>query len=48
MESKRRIGMRVRRVVTGRDRNGKAVFASDQELDPLTMALMPGWELRRL
>jgi hypothetical protein len=24
--------MRVRRVVTGHDRNGKAVFASDQEV----------------
>jgi mannose-6-phosphate isomerase-like protein (cupin superfamily) len=35
-------------VVTGHDRNGKAVFASDQEVDPLTPALMPGWELRRL
>jgi hypothetical protein len=40
--------MRVRRVVTGHDRNGKAVFASDQELDPLTPALMPGWEAHRL
>ena len=34
--------MRVRQVVTGHDRNGKAVFASDQEVDPLTPALMPG------
>jgi mannose-6-phosphate isomerase-like protein (cupin superfamily) len=40
--------MRVRRVVTGHDRNGKAVFASDQEVDPLTAALMPGGELHRL
>ena len=40
--------MRVRRVVTGHDRNGKAVFASDQEVDPLTLALMPGWTLHRL
>ena len=40
--------MRVRRVVTGHDRNGKAVFASDQELDPLTAALLPGWEAHRL
>ena len=40
--------MRVRRVVTGHDRNGKAVFASDQEVDPLTVALLPGWDLHRL
>ena len=40
--------MMVRRVVTGHDRNGKAVFASDQELDPLTPALMPGYEFHRL
>ena len=40
--------MRVRRVVTGHDRNGKAVFASDQEVDPLALALMPGWEFHRL
>jgi len=40
--------MSVRRVVTGHDRNGKAVFASDQEVDPLTLALMPGWEFRPL
>jgi len=42
------VGMKVRRVVTGHDHNGKAVFASDQEVDPLTPALMPGWELHRL
>jgi hypothetical protein len=40
--------MRVRRVVTGHDRSGKAVFASDQEVDPLTMALLPGMEFHRL
>ena len=40
--------MRVRRVVTGHDRNGKAVFASDQEVDPLTLALLPGGEIHRL
>jgi mannose-6-phosphate isomerase-like protein (cupin superfamily) len=48
MGSEKGIGMRVRRVVTGHDRNGKAVFASDQEVDPLTAALMPGGELHRL
>jgi len=35
-------------VVTGHDRNGKAVFALDEPVDPLTLALMPGWELYRL
>jgi mannose-6-phosphate isomerase-like protein (cupin superfamily) len=42
------ITMKVRRVVTGHDGSGKAVFASDQEVDPLTPALMPGWQLHRL
>jgi mannose-6-phosphate isomerase-like protein (cupin superfamily) len=40
--------MKVRRVVTGHDGNGKAVFASDEEVDPLTLALMPGAEFHRL
>ena len=40
--------MKVRRVVTGHDRDGKAVFASDEEVDPLTLALMPGAEFHRL
>ena len=40
--------MRVRRVVTGHDGAGKAVFASDQEVDPLTVALVPGAEFHRL
>jgi mannose-6-phosphate isomerase-like protein (cupin superfamily) len=35
-------------VVTGHDRNGKAVFASDQEVEPLTAALIPGSEHHRL
>jgi mannose-6-phosphate isomerase-like protein (cupin superfamily) len=34
--------MQVRRVVTGHDGNGKAVFASDQHVDPVTVALIPG------
>jgi mannose-6-phosphate isomerase-like protein (cupin superfamily) len=42
------IGMRVRRVVTGHDRDGKAVFASDEEVDSLALALMPGAEFHRL
>jgi len=40
--------MRVRRVVTGHDRDGKAVFASDEQVDPLTLALIPGAEFHRL
>jgi hypothetical protein len=40
--------MRVRRVVTGHDENGKAVFASDEEVDPTTTALMPGTEFHQL
>jgi mannose-6-phosphate isomerase-like protein (cupin superfamily) len=39
--------MSVRRVVTGH-RDGKAVFASDEVLAPLTMAMMPGSEFQRL
>ena len=40
--------MRVRRVVTGHDSDGKAVFASDEEVAPVTTALMPGTEFHRL
>jgi mannose-6-phosphate isomerase-like protein (cupin superfamily) len=40
--------MKVRRVVTGHDANGKAVFASDVEVDPLTVSLLPGAEFHRL
>ena len=40
--------MRVRRVVTGHDTNGKAVFASDEHVDSLTVALVPGAEWHRL
>jgi mannose-6-phosphate isomerase-like protein (cupin superfamily) len=32
----------MRRVVTGNDANGKSVFVSDDEVEPLTVALMPG------
>jgi mannose-6-phosphate isomerase-like protein (cupin superfamily) len=42
------IGMRVRRVVTGHNTNGKAVFASDEQVDSLTLALIPGAEWHRL
>jgi len=40
--------MKVRRVVTGHDERGKAVFASDEEVAPLTLSLMPGSEFHRL
>ena len=40
--------MKVRRVVTGHDRDGRAVFASDEQVDPLTLALIPGAEFHRL
>ena len=40
--------MKVRRVVTGHDAAGKAVFASDEEVAPLTMDLLPGAEFHRL
>jgi hypothetical protein len=40
--------MKVRRVVTGHDASGKAVFASDEEVDGLTMAVLPGSEFHRL
>ena len=36
--------MRVRRVVTGHSPDGKAVFASDEELEPVTVPYMPGYE----
>jgi mannose-6-phosphate isomerase-like protein (cupin superfamily) len=40
--------MGIRRVVTGHDEQGKAVFASDEEVEPRTMALLPGFELHWL
>jgi mannose-6-phosphate isomerase-like protein (cupin superfamily) len=40
--------VRVRRVVTGHDNAGRAVFASDEEVEPVTTALMPGTEFHRL
>jgi mannose-6-phosphate isomerase-like protein (cupin superfamily) len=38
--------MRHRRVVTGRDDYGKSVLKSDTELEPATVALIPGMEFR--
>jgi mannose-6-phosphate isomerase-like protein (cupin superfamily) len=40
--------MKVRRVVTGHDRTGKAVFVSDAEVEPVTAELMPGSEFHKL
>ena len=40
--------MDVRRVVTGHDSDGKAVFASDESVPPITLGLMPGAEFHRL
>ena len=33
--------MGIRRVVTGHDASGKAVFASDTNVEPITLALLP-------
>jgi hypothetical protein len=38
----------VRRVVTGRDTDGKSVFVRDEQVEPLQLALMPGLEFVRL
>lgn len=40
--------MDIRRVVTGHDREGKAVFVSDEMVAPVTLALLPGSEFHRL
>ena len=40
--------MRIRRVVTGHDERGKSVFASDEEVEPITVAMMPGFSLHWL
>ncbi len=40
--------MNVRRVVTGHDAQGKAVIASDEEVEPVTVSLLPGIEFHRL
>jgi mannose-6-phosphate isomerase-like protein (cupin superfamily) len=40
--------VRVRRVVTGHDGKGKAVFASDEQVDPVTVTLLPGAEFHLL
>jgi mannose-6-phosphate isomerase-like protein (cupin superfamily) len=40
--------MDVRRVVTGHSPAGKAVFASDEQVPPIILGLMPGAEFHRL
>ena len=40
--------MDARRVVTGHDAEGKAVFVSDQLVAPVTLALLPGSEFHQL
>ena len=40
--------MKVRRVVTGHDADGRAVFVSDEEVDGLQPSLVPGSEFHRL
>jgi mannose-6-phosphate isomerase-like protein (cupin superfamily) len=40
--------MGIRRVVTGHDAAGRAVFASDEVVEPITLDLLPGAEFYRL
>ena len=40
--------MKVRRVVTGHNANGDAVFVNDELVDPTTAALLPGVEFHRV
>lgn len=40
--------MGIRRVVTGHDANGKSVFASDADIEPITLTHLPGTEFYRL
>jgi mannose-6-phosphate isomerase-like protein (cupin superfamily) len=40
--------MEVRRVVTGHDGSGKAVFVSDSSVPPVVLDLLPGMEYHRL
>jgi mannose-6-phosphate isomerase-like protein (cupin superfamily) len=40
--------MKIRRVVTGHDSEGKAVFADDSLVEPITPDLLPGYEFHRL
>ena len=40
--------MGIRRVVTGHDDTGKAIVASDEVVEPVTLDLLPGFEFFRL
>jgi quercetin dioxygenase-like cupin family protein len=40
--------VKVRRVVTGHDEGGRSVFASDGQVDPVVLKLLPGTEFHRL
>ena len=40
--------MKVRRIVTGQDARGMAVFVSDELVDPITLSQFPGIEFHRL
>src|SRR3954451_15271267 len=40
--------MQVRRVVTGITPEGKSVFASDERVDAITLAMLPGYEFHRV
>ncbi|HEX3981061.1 MAG TPA: hypothetical protein VHW93_07550, partial [Acidimicrobiales bacterium] len=40
--------MDIRRVATGHDADGKAVFVSDEAVAPVELALVPGMEFHRL
>jgi mannose-6-phosphate isomerase-like protein (cupin superfamily) len=40
--------MQVRRVVTGHDADGRAVFVDDEQVEPVTLALLPGSEFHPL
>jgi mannose-6-phosphate isomerase-like protein (cupin superfamily) len=40
--------MGIRRVVTGHDDEGRAVFASDEVVEAITSAIVPGYEFFRL
>ena len=42
------MGMGIRRVVTGHDEHGKAVFASDEVVEPVRLDLLPQAEFYRL
>jgi mannose-6-phosphate isomerase-like protein (cupin superfamily) len=40
--------MKIRRVATGHAADGKATFASDTEVEPITLSALPGTEFYRL